>query len=430
MGTSELKHKALGEICHVTDYVANGSFASLRQNVQYLEQPDYAILIRLVDYQKDWRGPFKYVDEHAFSFLKKSSLIPGDVVISNVGANVGTVFKVPDFNKPMTLGPNAIVLKPDESLTTRRYLYYYFLSPLGQQQIASIISGSAQPKFNKTDFRLLKLSLPTLPEQRAMAAILGALDDKIELNRRMNQTLEAIAQALFKSWFVDFEPFRDQGMQESPLGPIPTGWRVTELGEIAEVIDCLHSKKPIRQPCGKPLLQLWNIRDDGLIDMTDTFWISEEDYLLWTSRIEAQVGDCVITNVGRVAAAAQIPQGLQAALGRNMTAIRCYQSFPFPTFLILCLRSSSMKNEIVLKTDTGTILDALNVKDIPKLRLVRPPLPLVERFEIESKPLRDRMEKNLAENDTLGTIRDTLLTKLLSGEVRVKDAEKLVEEKL
>jgi len=243
----------------------------------------------------------------------------------------------------------------------------------------------------------------------------------------MSQTLEAMAQALFKSWFVDFEPFRDQGMQDSTMGPIPREWRVTELGEIAEVIDCLHSKKPIRQPCGKPLLQLWNIRDDGLIDMTDTFWISEEDYLLWISRIEAQVGDCVITNVGRVAATAQIPKGLQAALGRNMTAIRCYQSFPFPTFLILCLRSSSMKNEIVLKTDTGTILDALNVKDIPKLRLVRSPLPLVERFEIESRPLRERMEKNLAEIDTLAAIRDTLLPKLLSGEIRVTDVEKFVE---
>jgi len=349
-----------------------------------------------------------------------------DLLISKTG-RVGAVAQILD-DTPYAYGRNLVLVRPSLTVVDPAYLRFWMLGSRFRQEIQTHTSdGTVLQSLHVKYVPHLVVVVPPLAEQRAIAAILGALDDKIELNRQMNQALEAMAKALFKSWFVDFEPFRDRGMQKSALGLIPTGWRVTELGEVAEVIDCLHSKKPIRQPCGKPLLQLWNIRDDGLIDMTSTFWISEEDYLLWTSRIEAQVGDCVITNVGRVAATAQIPQGLRAALGRNMTAIRCRQSFPFPTFLIVYLRSSPMRNEIVLKTDTGTVLDALNVKDIPRLRLVKPPPPLVERFEIESRPLRERMEKNLAENDTLGTIRDTLLTKLLSGEIRVKDAEKFVE---
>ncbi len=303
------------------------------------------------------------------------------------------------------------------------------------------------------DLQRIKVSIPPLPEQRAIAHILGTLDDKIELNRLMSQTLEQMARALFKAWFVDFEPVRAKmegrwkrgqslpglpahlydlfpnRLVDSELGEIPEGWRIVEIGDIAHVIDCLHSKKPERKEAGLPLLQLWNIRDDGLIDMTDTYYIDEADYEKWITRMEASPGDCVITNVGRVGAVAQIPDGLKAALGRNMTGIRCKSSFPFPTFIIECLRSEAMRNEITLKMDTGTILEALNVRNIPKLRLVLPHLELLRVFEQSVKPLRARMELNLLESHTLATLRDTLLPKLISGELRVKDAERFLKER-
>ena len=256
------------------------------------------------------------------------------------------------------------------------------------------------------------------------------MDDKIELNRKMNETLEAMSRAIFKSWFVDFDPIPGlaphKECQDSPLGKIPKGWRVGELGQIADVIDCLHSKKPERQEHGLPLLQLWNIRDDGLVDMTDTYFIHDADYQLWTSRMEASPGDCVITNVGRVGAVAQVPEGVKAALGRNMTGIRCKSSFPFPTFLIESLLSEVMRNEISIKIDTGTILEALNVRNIPKLRLAIPQLEITRMFDQTCRQLRAKMEKDLAQSRTLATIRDALLPKLLSGEIRVKEVEKFV----
>ena len=92
----------------VTDYVANGSFASLAENVQYKNEPDYAILIRLTDFNNGFSGDFVYVDEHAYNFLRKSKLHGGEIIISNVGAYSGTTFLAPKLNRPMTLGPNSI----------------------------------------------------------------------------------------------------------------------------------------------------------------------------------------------------------------------------------------------------------------------------------------------------------------------------------
>jgi type I restriction enzyme S subunit len=319
-----------------------------------------------------------------------------------------------------------------------REFYIQFKGVAGQTDMAEYVSLSDQ--------RRMHITLPPLPEQRAIASILGTLDDKVELNRRMNETLEAMARALFKSWYVDFDPVRakaegrDTGLPkhiadlfpdsfvDSELGEIPRGWEVSNIGSIARVIDCLHSKKPERRDVGMPFLQLSNIRDDGLLDMCDTYLIDENDYRKWVSRMEASPGDCLITNVGRVGAVAQVPSRQHAALGRNMTGLRCKTSFPFPTVLIECLLSKSMRAEIVLKMDAGTILDALNVKNIPTLRFVRAPDKLLTVFERIARPLRAQMEDHLAESQTLAAMRDTLLPRLISGELRIEDPKRFLSE--
>ena len=311
------------------------------------------------------------------------------------------------------------------------------------------MAQSAQPNLNLAEIGNLPLRLPSLNEQRAIVHILGTLDDKIDLNRRMNESLEAMARELYKSWYVDFDPVRakadgrDPGLSkpiddlfpsrfiDSELGEIPEGWEVSNIGSVANVIDCLHSKKPERRDSGLPLLQLSNIRNDGLIDMQDTYFVDKSDYKKWVSRMEALPGDCVITNVGRVGAVAQMPNNQKAALGRNMTGIRCKQSFPYPTLLIECLLSKAMKDEIVQKMDSGTILDALNVRNIPGLRFLCPKKrEILDCFELSARPLRALMERNLAASRILAILRDTLLPKLISGELRVGGAERVVRNML
>lgn len=180
--------KSIKSICEVTDYVANGSFASLKQNVTYQED-GYAIVVRLTDYKSEWSGGFNYVDEHAYRFLKKSSVTPGDVIISNVGAYAGTVFRAANLEAPMTLGPNSILLKSE---LARLFLFYHFSSALGQHQLDGIKSGSAQPKFNKTDFRSIKIIKPSEDVLTKFNRFVGSIEDVCANNEVSNGTLSKL----------------------------------------------------------------------------------------------------------------------------------------------------------------------------------------------------------------------------------------------
>jgi type I restriction enzyme S subunit len=150
--------KTTADICQATDYVANGSFASLKENVTYVnKEGGYAVLIRLVDYNRNFEDEYVWVDKRGYEFLKKSKLFGGEIIISNVGANAGTVFRVPKLGEKMTLGPNSIMLVPNNF---SHFLYCFFISRYGQENLNGIRSGSAQPKFNKTAFRSIKLIVP------------------------------------------------------------------------------------------------------------------------------------------------------------------------------------------------------------------------------------------------------------------------------
>ena len=172
----------------ITDYVANGSFASLAENVQYKNTPDEAVLIRLVDYNNGFKGNFVFINAHAYEFLGKSKLYGGEIIISNVGANVGTVFKCPNLPYKMSLAPNAIMLR---TKGIDDFFYYWFSSPIGQHALKSIVTGSAQPKFNKTTFRKITVPVPPLDMQRKIADFLCCIDEKIACNNRINDNLAA-----------------------------------------------------------------------------------------------------------------------------------------------------------------------------------------------------------------------------------------------
>ena len=172
----------------VTDYVANGSFASLAENVTYKEVEDVAVLIRLVDFNNDFKGDFVFIDEHAYEFLGKSKLYGDEIIISNVGANVGTVFRCPRLTYKMSLAPNSIMVKFKES---DDFYFYWLRSHAGQHMLHSIVTGSAQPKFNKTNFRDMLVPVPPRDVQDKIASILRPLEDKIEQNKTVNDNLAA-----------------------------------------------------------------------------------------------------------------------------------------------------------------------------------------------------------------------------------------------
>jgi len=155
----------INDLCYTSDFVANGSFTSLAKNVKYLDNEDYAILVRLADYRKNFKSKLKYVSKKSYEFLKHSKLEEGDLILTNVGAYSGTPFLIPKLNKPSTLGPNAILVRPDTKKMSNGYLKIFFDSYIGQSLLDSISTGTTHKKFNKTSFRKIKINVPKLNEQ-------------------------------------------------------------------------------------------------------------------------------------------------------------------------------------------------------------------------------------------------------------------------
>ena len=191
----------------VTDYVANGSFASLKANVTIYQEPNYAYFIRNTDLKA---GVFEmFVDKHSYHFLSKSKLYGGEIIISNVG-DVGSVFLCPKLDKPMTLGNNIIMIRPEQD-NQKYFLYIWFKWLYGQSLIQNIKGGSAQPKFNKSDFKNLPIFLPddTLMEQ--FHQMVQPLFEYIDKNNNENKKLSSIRDSLLPKLisgeleFPDFE---------------------------------------------------------------------------------------------------------------------------------------------------------------------------------------------------------------------------------
>lgn len=154
----------LGDYCEkVTDQVASGSFAALRENVPYLKTPDYAIMVKTADFANNFTQELTYTTKHGYEFLENSNLFGGELILSNIGS-VGKVFIVPKLNKRMTLAPNSIMLRFYKE-EQKDYFYYFFLSPIGFYQLLSISRGATMLKFNKTDLKNLLIPIPPIQEQ-------------------------------------------------------------------------------------------------------------------------------------------------------------------------------------------------------------------------------------------------------------------------
>jgi len=342
---------------------------------------------------------------------------PHTVLVAMYGATVG---KLAILRAAATVNQAICALRVDPMVADYLYVFYALLETRGA--LTAQATGAAQQNLNQDLIRNFEIPLPPLETQRRIAGVLSVYDDLIENNTRRLQILEEMTQAIYREWFVEFRfpGHGDVPLVNSELGPEPAGWTVARMYEVCDVIDCLHSKKPLEREEGSgTLLQLSNIAERGVLDLSTRYLVSPDDYRLWTSRIEVGEGDCVITNVGRVGAVAQVPVGVNAALGRNMTAVRPRPGLMTPTYLLEYLLSPHMAAEKARKGDIGTIMDALNVKGIIRLNVPVPPEGLLRKFESVTRPMRRLVEVLVIEAGNLRRTRDFLLRRLVSGQVDV-----------
>ena len=351
--------------------------------------------------------------------LPKSKMKGGIYPVVGSNGIIGYHDEYTTESPSITIGRSGNVGKPflykgrswshNTSLYIREYkdidpiFIYYFLQTL---DLGNYAGGSAVPTLNRNHIHTLTVTVPVdKNEQRQIASVLSVLDDKIEQNTEINENLAEQAQGVLYH-FMDKQSYQLQ-----------------PLSDIAIVIDCLHSKKPSSiEDSIYQLIQLDNIRDDGFLDMSATrYMISQADYINWTRKCEIVEGDCVITNVGRIGAVSQAPYGTKAAMGRNMTCIRLKPGIKLQAYFITVLLSNHMRRQIQSNTDEGTIMGALNVKNIPKLLFpIFEPSEMTELEEVLF-PLRKQIEYNNLQNQTLAQLRDYLLPKLMSGELDVSE---------
>lgn len=388
----------------VTDYVANGSFASLKNGVKYLRTPSDSVLIRLVDYNNGFSGPYVYVDNDSYDFLKKTKLFGNEIIISNVGANVGTVFKCPKLKLKMSLGPNAILVKMRGN---NDFFYYWFKSEFGQFALKSIVTGSAQPKFNKTDFRKILIPVPPLVEQKSIAAILSSLDDKIELNNKINKNLEEMAQAIFKSWFVDFEPFKDGEFVESELGLIPKGWGVIKLGDISRFI---KGKKPVE------IFDKFDLPSQMEYITIDVLNEGTPQYASAEKLVISRPLDILIVMDG--ASSGTIYFGKEGIVGSTLSKLEVEEKLVEVIYQFLKFSQEEIKSH-----NTGSAIPHTDKNFALKMQLAIPDSQTLNDISKLFMQIREKIILNKKMNSNIVTIRNSILPKLMSGEIRVRHEE-------
>ena len=421
---SEWKEYRLGDIALTTDFVANGSFASLRENVKYLESKNYAILVRLYDYHNKWKGPFVYVDKGSYDFLKKSFVEPGDLIIANVGANAGESFLAPSLNKNMTLGPNSILIKGENC----KYLFYYFNSAFGKWQLDSIITGSAQPKFNKTDLRNLLVKLPNSSKQSEIVEILTSLDDKIELNNNVNKELEYLAQLLFKRWFYDFEfpnengePYKTSGgeMIDSEFGEIPKGWLIDYLSNLFDFLEGPGLRNWQYRLEGMPFINIRLLQNGDILKNNISF-ISNEEFEDKYKHFALKENDLVLSTSGTLGKSAIVRKNhLPLMLNTSVIRFRPIQSY-YKSFMYQYLQSKIFIDEVKASA-TGSVQLNFGPIHLKKIKLIKPYDSLIKQFENAVSSIYEQIQKNRDENDELSLLRDTILPKLISGELQINN---------
>ena len=378
-----------------------------------------------------------FITEERAKNLRKGFAHSGDVLISHK-ATMGRTALVGQLDVPfLMLTPQVTYYRVlDEDRLDRRFLRFYFDSPAFQSLFETWgQKGSTRAYLGITSQLDLPIALPPIDEQRAIAHILGTLDDKIELNRRMNETLEQIARALFKSWFVDFDPARaksedrDPGLpseiaalfpdafEESELGEIPKGWRVGRIGEFAtlsrdgvnpgefpdEAFD--HFSIPAFDDGRRPKTEL------GVQIKSNKYLVPDISVLL--SKLNPRIPR-IWMPVVKDGARAVCSTEFLVALPRGGIS----REFLF------CLFSSDAFTGVfeTLATGTSGSHQRVNPDGLLRMDAVVPDGQVIQRFTSSVRPLLEKVDRGREGADTLADLRGALLPKLISGELRVKDA--------
>ena len=395
---SEWKTYRLGDIC---TFVAGFAFKSK----DFGNYPDKVIKIADIQPPIVDMSSLTGIDISQYSSqkLEKYKTEKGDYVLAMTGATIGKLGRIVSEKKAY-INQRVLLFKPIDKYIDKNYLYYYLCQNTFFSHIRNHIdSETAQPNISANSIGEFTLTLPSLDEQRRIAGILGSLDDKIELNQRINANLEAQAQALFRSWFVDFEPFRNGPFVDSELGKIPQGWKVGNLSEVADITMGQSPKGSSYNEEGDGIIFYQGRAEFGnrfpsiRLYTTEPTRIAEINSVLLSVR--APVGDINIAKN-------------KCCIGRGLAAIKSKQGYN--SFILYLLQS--LKPLLEQYNGEGTVFGCINRKEIEGLPIIIPKESVINEFERIAENIDSEIKSLTTEQETLSALRDTLLPKLMAGE--------------
>ena len=330
----------------------------------------------------------------------------GDVIFSRVGSVDRCSYVSKEYSGWLFSG-RCLRVRPRSGINPE-YLYYFLTNEGTKQYIRNIAVGATMPSINTKLLNEVPVKIPSLPDQCRIASILSSLDRKIELNNKSNADLEEMAQAIFKNWFVDFEPFKDGKFVDSELGMIPEGWKVGTLEDIAEITMG-------QSPAGNSL----NENREGMI-----FYQGSSDFgfrfpsirVFTTEPKRLAVANSVLFSVRAPVGDINVAKE-ECCIGRGVASIKSkygHDSYLFYTMKSLHKLFDSFDGE-------GTVFGSINKKTLSAIQILLPSDGIVEQFNNIASSFDDRIRSLSDENSRLSLLRDTLLPRLMSGELEVPE---------
>ena len=362
-------------------------------------------------------------EEDYDGWMTRGIPLKGDVILTTE-APLGEVAQIKDTKK-VALAQRIITLRGKVEIVDNTFLKYSLQSPIMQHRLFERASGTTVIGIKSSELKKVNINLPPLEEQKKIANVLSSLDDKIELNNEMNKTLEEMAESIFKRWFVDFEfpnedgePYKSSGgeMVDSELGMIPKGWEVKKISELIEVKDGTHASPKVSKE-GFPLVTSKHIKGDR-IAIEDAKIISEKDYLEVNKRSKVDTGDILISMIGTVGLTYFVQEEEINFAIKNIGLFKTSQNKTLSEYFYLYLKSDNMKNYIEARL-AGTTQKYISLGELRNIPVVLPNDSIIDKFKKVVGVLLDKRRLNIINNEELMITRDTLLPKLMNGEIMI-----------
>ena len=402
------KMTKLGSLPSEWDVLPIGDFADVTKlsgfeytkHFQYLEDGEVIALRALnVREGKLDLSNVKRISKKVSNDLPRSKLFAGDILLTYVDANIGQ-FALVDNDEIYHLAPNICRIRVGIDGTSY-FLYSYFRTAFFRENISNYSVGSSQPTLPMGNIRQIFIPVPPLSEQKAIAQVLSSLDDKIDLLHRQNKTLEAIAETLFRQWFI--EEAQDD-------------WEEVAITDLFEIRDGTHDS-PKKKAVGKPLITSKHILD-GRLDIDNAYLISEEDFDKVNQRSKVDVGDILFSMIGTIGLIyLETSQSIDYAI-KNIGLFKTSQHPEWAIYTYLWLKSP-IGRQFIDEHKSGSTQEYVSLGSLRSIMFQVAPTDTFQDFNTLALEYFRKMSLNFAQIRTLEKLRDTLLPKLMSGEVRV-----------